>query len=82
MWLVNYIGYYLGSANKSSGILMEYIRLDLRRALMVDERFKELSVKLLIAKQVASGMNFLHSLTPYILVNKYLKLVLFFFSFS
>lgn len=49
------------------GIVMELMNVSLRGAISKDPRLKERKVQLNIAKQVASGMNFLHSLNPYIL---------------
>lgn len=41
---------------------------DLRKAIASDARLKEKKVQYNIAKQIASGMNYLHSLNPDVLV--------------
>ncbi len=62
--------YYGGLKLKSRvGIVMEFISTNLRKAIENDARLKEKPNQINIAKQIVSGMNFLHSLDPYILVN-------------
>lgn len=46
---------------------------NLQKAIVSDERLKDLNIQIRIAKEIASGMNFLHSLQPSVLVN--LKLI-------
>lgn len=52
------------------GIVMEYIESNLRNSIKKDSRILNRKNQILIAKQIASGMNFLHSLNPSILVNE------------
>lgn len=69
---VNYVGGFQlgkGTATDPVGIVMEFVSTNLRRALEEDSRLQNRQIQLDIAKQVASGMNFLHSLNPYILVS-------------
>ena len=49
------------------GIVMEFISTNLRKAIVNDNRLKDIMNQINIGKQIASGMNFLHSLNPYIL---------------
>lgn len=76
--LINYYGGVQLSSPQRVGLIMEYISIDLRTSIEIDERFSNFYVQLDVAKQIASGMNFLHSLNPYILV---FKLQNFFFLF-
>ena len=46
---------------------MEFISTTLRKAIENDNRLKNIMKQMNIGKQIASGMNFLHSLNPYIL---------------
>lgn len=71
--VVNYIGgLYLGDGSVNNafraGIVMEFVPSTLRSSIEKDERLKDIHTKFRIAKQIASGMNFLHSLNPFILV--------------
>ena len=50
------------------GIVMEFISTTLRKSIENDNRLKDIMKQINIGKQIASGMNFLHSLNPYILV--------------
>ena len=47
---------------------MEFVSSNLRSFIEKDKRSREMSNQIRIAKQISSGMNFLHSLNPYILV--------------
>src|SRR5579885_2858113 len=46
---------------------MEFISTNLRKAIVNDNRLKDIKNQINIGKQIASGMNFLHSLEPYVL---------------
>lgn len=59
------------------GIIMEFVWTNLRNLIQKDRRFECLDTQLNIAKQIASGMNFLHSLNPHILVNFLIYIELF-----
>ena len=48
---------------------MEFVSTNLRKAIETDSRLQNFKVRLELSKQIASGMNYLHSLNPYILVN-------------
>ena len=48
---------------------MEFVSSNLRSFIEKDQRSKEINNQIRIAKQISSGMNFLHSLNPPILVN-------------
>lgn len=70
--LINYIGgVRLGNGLPEDmeriGIVMEYLQCNLRTAIQKIPQFKETQLQWKIAKQIASGMNFLHSLKPYVL---------------
>jgi hypothetical protein len=49
---------------------MELMDTNLRDAIESNKQLRDRVVQLEIAKQIASGMNFLHSLNPHILVKK------------
>ena len=49
---------------------MEFVSSNLRSFIEKDERSKEINNQIKIAKQICSGMNFLHSLNPPIFVTK------------
>ena len=63
---------YIGGLDLSNpgrvGVVMEFVSTTLRNAIEKDGRLKDLQTQLLISKQIVSGMNFLHSLNPYVLV--------------
>ena len=51
---------------------MEFISSNLRNCIENDPRLREIENQIIISKQISSGMNFLHSLNPHILViNKF-----------
>ena len=58
------------------GIVMEFVPNNLRNAIENDSSLREIDNQLKIAKQISSGMNFLHSLTPPILVSSKFSLFL------
>lgn len=70
-YIINYIGgVEFGYAmTQRVGIVMEYMPTNLRKAIKHDSRLDSLEIKLQISKKIASGMNFLHSLNPSILVS-------------
>lgn len=50
---------------------MEFFSItNLKQAIQTNPRLQEINNQLMIAKQIASGMNFLHSLNPCVLVKK------------
>ena len=51
------------------GIVMEFICSNLRNYIENDSRLREIDNQIKISKQISSGMNFLHSLNPFVLVN-------------
>lgn len=66
--LVNYIGgLSLGNPNRV-GVIMEFMDTNLREAIERDDRLQDEITCFQIAKEIAAGMNFLHSLNPYIVV--------------
>lgn len=70
---VNYIGGLQlgkGTATDPVGCVMEFISTNLRNAIETDERLHNRRMQMELAKQIASGMNFLHSLNPFILVKE------------
>ena len=46
---------------------MEFVSNNLRNFIESDSRLRKIENQILISKQISSGMNFLHSLNPYIL---------------
>lgn len=50
------------------GIVMEFVDSNLRSAIESNPVLRDFHAQLKVAKQIASGMNFLHSLNPLILV--------------
>jgi len=50
------------------GVMMEFMDTDLRKAIKKFPKLKERIVQFSITKKIASGINFLHSLNPHILV--------------
>jgi serine/threonine protein kinase len=46
---------------------MEFVSNNLRNFIENDSRLRKIENQILISKQISSGMNFLHSLNPYIL---------------
>ena len=54
---------------------MEFLSTDLRNAIKNDNRLKDMKIKINISKQISSGMNFLHSLNPFILVTIFFLLI-------
>lgn len=73
--LVNYIGgVQLGSTLASNpqriGVVMELMETNLRDLIRRDKRLSIPEIGLKLAKQIASGLNFLHSMNPYILVKR------------
>lgn len=71
--IINYIGgLSLGDGSQKNprrvGIVMELMECSLVSAIEKDSRLKKRIVQIQIAKQIASAMNFLHSLRPSILV--------------
>ena len=65
---VNYLGGLHLSKPESIGVVIEFVSSNLRNFIEKDERSREINNQIRIAKQISSGMNFLHSLNPYILV--------------
>ena len=68
---MNYLGglfLYDRENGRRIGVVMEFVSSNLRSFIEKDERSKEINNQIRIAKQISSGMNFLHSLNPYILV--------------
>lgn len=63
---------FLGRAGREKvGIVTEFVNgINLELAIRDLPQLKELENQLYVAKQIVSGMNFLHSLNPYILVKK------------
>lgn len=71
--IVNYIGgLHLGTITSQDpnqlGIIMEVMDSNLKILIESDIRLKDFVNQIKIAKQIARGMAFLHSLNPYILV--------------
>ncbi len=71
---MNYIGGIdLGDATSANpqrvGSVMEFVPHNLRTLILVDRRFSVRRTQLEIAKQIASAMNFLHSLRPPVMVH-------------
>ena len=56
---------------------MELMKTDLRKAIGQDSRFNERNIQFSVAQQIAAGMNFLHSLNPYVLVKTRIYLIIF-----
>ena len=48
---------------------MEFICSNLRNYIENDSRLRDIDNQIRISKQISSGMNFLHSLNPFVLVN-------------
>ena len=65
---MNYLGGLYLENPQRIGVIMEFVSSNLRSFIEKDERSKEINNQIRIAKQISSGMNFLHSLNPYILV--------------
>jgi len=65
--LVNYIGGVYLKNPARVGIVIELLERNLRSAIEKDPQLRDRRVQLSIAKQIASGMNFLHSLNPLVL---------------
>lgn len=65
-------GLYLGKGNEKEpiqlGVITEFLKTTLHQAIRKDARLSKPKMQLHIAKQMASGMSFLHSLNPCILV--------------
>ena len=68
VFLVNYIGGLQLYNPVRVGIIMEFVSTTLRKGIENDNRLKNIEIQLSIGKQISSGMNFLHSLKPYVLV--------------
>ena len=66
--IVNYIGGVHFEKPQRFGIVMELMEITLRNAIEKRSELKNLEIQISIYKQIASGMNFLHSLDPYVLV--------------
>lgn len=64
---MNYISGVELKSPQRVGIVMELMEHDLRTALMIFPQLYQRESQLNIMKQIASGMNFLHSLNPYVL---------------
>ena len=47
---------------------MEFVSTNLRKCIENDIRMKDIRNQINIGKQISSGMNFLHSLNPHVLV--------------
>ena len=47
---------------------MEFVSSNLRNCIENDSRLREIDNQIKISKQISSGMNFLHSLNPFVLV--------------
>lgn len=71
--MIYYGGIYLGNGGPENvfriGIVMEYLPINLSDAIQHDDRLKSDENRLKVSLQIATGMNFLHSLNPAILVN-------------
>jgi len=65
---VNYIGGLQLNNPDRVGIVMKFISTTLRKSIENDSRLKDKKIQIDIGKQISSGMNFLHSLNPYVIV--------------
>lgn len=68
--IINYLGGLSLKNPNRVGTVMEFVFSDLRRAIQKETvpQLKDRKNQFIVAKKIASGMNFLHSLVPYVLV--------------